>query len=157
LTGLPEGLEVILVDHQNAIDAAVLSSLRAKTFAPRVIEATAEHWLQQMPAEPGTWALANLFLHHFPEEDLKQMLSMLADKTDVCCACEPHRDRASRTAARLLWAIGAGPVTRHDAVVSVEAGFRSQELSTLWPSAQGWSLLEQRVGCFSHLFLARRE
>lgn len=156
LSGLPEGLEVLLVDCQRAADPAVLASLQARNFVPRVIEAEAARWLQQMPVGPNTWVLANLFLHHFSEEILRRILSTLADKTHLCCACEPHRDRWSLIAARLLWMIGAGPVTCHDAKVSVRAGFRPRELSALWPSGSGWSTFERRAGWFSHLFLAQR-
>jgi hypothetical protein len=47
-------------------------------------------------------------------------------------------------------------VTRHDAVLSVRAGFAGRELSALWPSADGWKLEERRAGLFSHLFVAHR-
>ena len=33
-------------------------------------------------------------------------------------------------------------MTRHDAVVSVRAGFRDGELSALWPHEPGWKLDE---------------
>jgi hypothetical protein len=56
-----------------------------------------------------------------------------------------------------LWAIGCGPVTRHDARLSIQAGFAGNELSELWPEKQGWRLSEQPAGWFSHLFIARRE
>jgi hypothetical protein len=58
--------------------------------------------------------------------------------------------------SRLLWAIGCNAVTRHDAVVSVRAGFSGGELSALWPDQQNWRLTEQRAGMFSHLFIARK-
>jgi hypothetical protein len=46
-------------------------------------------------------------------------------------------------------------VTRHDAVVSVRAGFSGRELSQLWPRAPGWRLDERPQAPFSHLFTAR--
>jgi hypothetical protein len=56
----------------------------------------------------------------------------------------------------LLWAIGCNAVTRHDATVSVRAGFSGNELSALWPADSGWQLTERRAGFFSHVFVARR-
>jgi hypothetical protein len=50
----------------------------------------------------------------------------------------------------------AGPVTRHDAVSSVHAGFRAQELSSLWPDQQNRAIHEYSAGLFSHVFLAVR-
>jgi hypothetical protein len=53
--------------------------------------------------------------------------------------------------------IGCNSVTQHDAPISVRAGFSGDELSALWPDKQNWWLTEQRVGAFSHLFIARRK
>ena len=53
--------------------------------------------------------------------------------------------------------LGAGPVTRQDAVSSVHAGFRARELSSLWPNAQDWVVSEFPAGLFSHCFLAVRK
>jgi hypothetical protein len=56
----------------------------------------------------------------------------------------------------MLGLIGANGVTRHDAAVSVRAGFKGGELSALWPANPRWRLRERRAGLFSHLFLAQR-
>jgi hypothetical protein len=48
-------------------------------------------------------------------------------------------------------------VTRHDAAISVRAGFSGGELSSAWPVAPGWSLMERSAPPFSHLFVARRD
>jgi hypothetical protein len=71
-------------------------------------------------------------------------------------AVEPRRARWPLFCSRLLWAIGCNDVTRHDAVVSVRAGFSRNELSSLWPDKQNWQLTEQSAGAFSHLFIARK-
>jgi hypothetical protein len=57
----------------------------------------------------------------------------------------------------MLWVVGCNDVTRHDAVVSVRAGFAGKELSPLWPEAPDWELAEHAAGSFSHLFIARRK
>jgi hypothetical protein len=102
------------------------------------------------------WVLTNLFLHHFTSETLSTLFRVISSKADLFCACEPHRDPWSLTASKLLGLIGANDVTRHDATVSVRAGFQVGELSALWSNQSGWRLREQRAGLFSQLFLARR-
>ena len=69
-------------------------------------------------------------------------------------ATEPRRGSFPLAAARLLWAIGANGVTRHDAAASVRAGFAGKELSALWPAGQGRPIEERRGGLFSHVFAA---
>jgi hypothetical protein len=59
-------------------------------------------------------------------------------------------------ASRLLGLIGCNEVTRHDAVVSVRAGFVDQELSALWPERTRWHLQEEAAGLFSHCFVAQQ-
>jgi len=45
---------------------------------------------------------------------------------------------------------------RHDATVSVRAGFHNRAMSALWPVQPHWRLREQRAGLISHFFLAQR-
>jgi hypothetical protein len=52
--------------------------------------------------------------------------------------------------------IGCGPVTRHDAPVSIRAGFANREISALWPDANHWELIERPIDLFTHLFIAQR-
>ena len=156
LPTLSPGTELILVDRANAADERVLAELRVRGFRPQVELADAWDWLRTRPAQPGTWVVANLFLHHFAEETLRFAFMSLSEKAAVCCACEPRRAAGPLLASRLLGLIGANAVTRHDAVVSVRAGFAGQELSGLWPADTGWQLTERRAGWFSHLFLAEK-
>lgn len=99
--------------------------------------------------------IANLFLHHLEDEALRRLFAYAADRASLFAACEPRRSAAGATGSRLLWAIGCNDVSRHDAVVSVRAGFTGRELSALWPSA-GWQLDERRAGLFTHAFVAAR-
>ena len=102
--------------------------------------------------------IANLFLHHFCEKQLRNMLSHVALKADWFAACEPRRSRVALGMSRLLGLIGCNRVTRHDAVISVRAGFLGNELSKLWPVDSGWQTTEAEAGLFSHTFAAfRRE
>ena len=110
---------------------------------------------EEEPAK-GDAIIANLFLHHFQGVRLAELLRGVARLARVFVALEPRRSRWALAASRQLWAIGCNQVTRHDAPVSVRAGFAGQELSRLWPENGEWQLEEQRAGWFSHLFVARR-
>jgi hypothetical protein len=101
--------------------------------------------------------VANLFLHHLTDHDLRRLFSLAALRAPLFIACEPRRSRAALWASRLVGLIGANDVTRHDSVVSVRAGFTGKELSAAWPLVDGWSLLEQPAPPFSHLFVALRD
>jgi hypothetical protein len=52
-----------------------------------------------------------------------------------------------------VWVLGCNAVTRHDAVVSVRAGFAGKELSAAWPPG-AWQLEERVAWPFTHLFVA---
>jgi hypothetical protein len=84
------------------------------------------------------------------------MFEGLANVTPLFVACEPRRSSMALAGSRLLGFIGCNDVTRHDAVVSVRAGFSDGELSDAWPAGPGWSLEERPAPPFSHLFVARR-
>ena len=97
----------------------------------------------------------NLFLHHLEESHLRKLLQLAAARTRLFVACEPRRSRVALFGSRALVFLGCGPVTRHDAVLSVKAGFQGRELSDGWPPSRDWELLEEARGPFSHLFVAR--
>jgi SAM-dependent methyltransferase len=137
--------EVTLVDRAPPDDAG-----------DHVVRADALEFL----ARPGARfdaIVANLFLHHFEPAPLRRLLALAAQRTGVFIACEPRRSRLALHASRLLGLLGCNDVTRHDAVVSVRAGFRGRELSALWPDAGGWRLVERPAWPFGHLFVARRD
>ena len=100
--------------------------------------------------------IANLFLHHFEEARLVELLRLISRRAEVFIALEPRRARWPLFCSRLLGAVGCNDVTRHDAVVSVRAGFSGHELSSQWPDKNDWQLTEQSAGPFSHLFIARK-
>jgi len=156
MPSLAPGTEVLLVDRHDAADARIVTALYARGFRPRSVQADGLEWMRAQPVETGTWVLANLFLHHFTPERLRLLFIAIAEKAELCCACEPRRTLASLLASKMLGLIGANRVTRHDATVSVRAGFHNRELSALWPVQPHWSLREQRAGLFSHFFLAQR-
>ncbi|HEY4078232.1 MAG TPA: methyltransferase [Rhizomicrobium sp.] len=99
--------------------------------------------------------IANLFLHHLNDVALARLFDATAQRAGGFAACEPRRSRFALAASRMVFALGANDVTRHDAVASVRAGFAGKELSALWPH-EGWSLAEQAAFPFSHVFTAIR-
>jgi hypothetical protein len=100
--------------------------------------------------------IANLFLHHFADEPLKNLFQFLATRTPLFAAAEPRRGLPGKIGSRLLGILGCHPVTQHDARVSVEAGFSGNELSGLWSSRSSWNFQECRMGLFTHFFSAER-
>ena len=141
-------LEVVLVDRQLSLEG---------TFA-RVEKVTADVFAfsRELTPRPGTFVMANLFLHHFPAEQLRELFGLLAGKVAGLAACEPPRSRGAMNAVRLLPLLGCNAVTRHDAIVSVRAGFCDRELSELWPR-NDWNLWERRCNLFTHGIAARRK
>jgi hypothetical protein len=146
----------VLLDRQMIVSPETRRGFETLGWRTESIEMDALDWLAQ-PAAPVCDAMfANLFLHHFREIDLAGLLRETARSAQVFVAVEPRRSTWNLIFTRGLWAIGCNQVTRHDAWVSVRAGFTGHELSRLWPADQKWALQEGPVGAFSHLFIARR-
>jgi len=111
--------------------------------------------LETLPLIKPDIVTANLFLHHLDDAALARLLSLVAGQARGFVACEPRRSTFGLLGARMVFALGANDVTRHDAVASVRAGFRGRELSGLWPAgAAGWRLDERGIFPFTHLFHA---
>jgi len=100
--------------------------------------------------------IANLFLQHFSDDQLSELFHLAQKRTSLFIAVEPRRSPVSVFAGKFLWAIGCNSVTRHDAAISIRAGFSGQELSSLWPQTHGWTCEERPAGFSSHLFIAKR-
>jgi hypothetical protein len=100
--------------------------------------------------------VANLFLHHFDDARLAQLLQRISERSRLFVAVEPHRFAFPFLCSQLLWLIGCNAITRHDAAVSIRAGFLGGEISVLWPDRTSWRLAESRTGLFSHLFVAKK-
>ncbi len=149
-------VEAVLVDRTNLVTTATGDAFRRLGWTVRSDAADVFDWLETADRVPSDVMLCNLFLHQFRLEDLRRLLKSVAQQTELFLACEPRRSPLALTAARLLWLIGCNDVTRHDAVVSVQAGFLGREVSNLWPQTDSWELREERGGLFSHLFVARR-
>ena len=151
-----QGTSAVLLDRLKLISQETRQGFESLGWRMEFLEADALHWLEQ-PAAPACDAMvANLFLHHFPAAQLAELLRAAAALAHTFVAVEPRRSARALFFSRWLRLIGCNQVTRHDAPISVRAGFTGQELSQLWPAGQGWSLHERPAGCFGHLFVARR-
>lgn len=153
--------ELTLLDRQALISAATGTAFAHLGWSLRPLTVDALEWAraptQQQRSCRWDVVLVNLFLHHFDDAGLAELLAAAAERCDAFIACEPRRSPVALAGSRLLPALGVSADTRHDAVVSVRAGFLDQELSRLWPaSGSSWKLMERRAGLFSHLFIATR-
>jgi len=155
-SGAWPALEVTLLDRLNLVSDATLGELRALGWTPRVVAADVFDWLAKTRESQWDIVFANLFMHHFSSMELQRLLAWIAARSRVFFCCEPRRAALPLAASHLVGLIGAGPVTRRDAVLSVHAGFRAQELSGLWPNPRDFKLREYPAGLFSHCFLAVR-
>jgi len=147
--------EVTLLDRQNLVSAETRRAFAALNWSTESATTDAFAWLKQS-APAIELMLANLFLHHFPDEILRALLRLVAAITNLFIACEPRRSPLALAASRCLRLIGCNGITQHDAVRSVRAGFLGRELSALWPADNQWQLSEHPAGLFSHCFIAKR-
>lgn len=149
--------EATLVDRLDTFDSKIRDRFQHLGWCVHVEKASASAWLRQSSPDAADAIINNLFLHQFQTEELAQMLGMAAHSTRLFIALEPRRSWFPKLCGSLLWAIGCNSVTRHDAGISVRAGFWGHELSAIWPDKMNWDLAETRAGLFSHLFIARRK
>lgn len=181
------GVHVTLLDRLHLASPQTLDGLRAAGWTPEVVAMDVFEWLATTAAAatdvppaapaalsaaiaptthmasvapgPAHWDVifANLFIHHFAADALARLLAGIAARARVFVCCEPRRTALPLAGSHLIGLLGAGPVTREDAVLSVRAGFRARELSDLWPDRANWILHEYPAGLFSHCFVAIRK
>ena len=160
-------VQLTLLDRQPVVNAATLSAYARMGWAATVQAADVLDWAaaagvsaqpstQRQTAPPWDLITSSLFLHHFEGAQLDALLAAVASRALRFFACEPRRGWLALAGSHLVGALGANAVTRADAVLSVHAGFRAHELSTLWPGASGWRCEEAAAGLFSHCFSAQR-
>ena len=145
---------VILVDRLKAVPSQTLDEFRALGWTASFVQADVFEWLGSCRLSEVAF-VANLFLHHFEENRLRLLLEEIASRANLLIALEPRRCLGGVLASHLVGFIGCNPVTRHDAVASVHAGFKGKELSALWPG-RGWYMQETEIGPFSHCFSVQR-
>ncbi len=150
-------VKVTLLDRLKLVAPPTLEGIRETGWTPTVMAMDVFDWLAQ--GDDSCWdvILANLFVHHFAADELQRLLAGIAARTGVFLCCEPRRSALALAGSHMVGLLGAGAVTRRDAVSSVHAGFRARELSDLWPNPQDWVTSEFSAGLFSHCFLAVRK
>ena len=151
LSTSPE-VNATLLDQKKNVSAETLAAFSKLGWRAEAVVADVFDW----PQSSEEIVVANLFLHHFENERLAELLQIISTRAKLFIALEPRRAPLPLFFSRMLWAIGCNEITRHDAVVSVRAGFSGKELSALWPDKQNWRLTERRAGLFSHLFVAQK-
>lgn len=147
--------EVTLVDRVAPANGQLAERFARLGCKLNLVQADVFDWLAE--PRPMSVIVANLFLHHFQAEQLRKLLQIAALRSQTFVACEPRRSGLGLTGSRLLGLLGCNDVTRHDAVVSVRAGFVDQEISALWPRSEEWTLEERSAGLFSHSFAAQKK
>ncbi|MDP4609824.1 MAG: class I SAM-dependent methyltransferase [Opitutales bacterium] len=100
----------------------------------------------------ATHLIANLVLHHFEAPALEQIGRHIHDhniQTILCCEpCRRTIHKAQLLAGKL---IGFNQVTLHDGCVSIDAGFRQNELPLalgLQPDQWQWKIQETLMGAY---------
>jgi hypothetical protein len=147
--------KLVLVDRNPVVSADTVATLDSMGWTVHICRQDVFEWARTND-QTFNICFSNLFLHHFPDEALRELLGLIEPRIERLLACEPRRSRGALLASRLVGLIGCNRVTRHDAVVSVEAGFSNDELTQLWPDSAEWECAEENAGLFSHLFAARR-
>jgi SAM-dependent methyltransferase len=162
-------VQLTLLDQQALVSQATQQAYRAVGWQVQVCVGDALDRALWRPdptcATVRRWdlVLSNLFLHHFTDAPLRALMADLAASTNCLLAYEPRRAPLALLGSRLVGLLGVNQVTRTDAVRSVQAGFRAQELSALWPDAGQagtagavWRLRDYPAGLFSQVFAAQR-
>jgi hypothetical protein len=147
-------VKAALLDRQQNISAQTLAAFAELGWRAEAVVADGFDWSPSGSADETV--VANLFLHHFKDAQLAGLLHNISQCARLFVAIEPCRLVFPSLVGPLLRLIDCNYVTRHDAVVSIRAGFAGQEISALWPDQTNWQLAEHRAGLFSHLFIARR-
>ena len=147
-----KNVELVLVDRQNLATPEIQEKFLHFGWRAKFVSADVFDFLST--SEPADCIFTNLFLHHFEKDRLSTLLRLVAENTKTFVACEPRRSPTGIAGTKLLWLIGCNAVTRHDAAISVRAGFLRKEISELWPN--GWKTREHGTGVFSHTFVAAR-
>lgn len=150
-------VRVSLLDRQNIVSDSTGTALLETGWHVDVLGMDVMHWAAQPAAALWNVVIANLFMHRFRDDELREILRAIAQRTDRFVACEPRRGRMALVASHLIGTLDTSDAARADALASVRAGFCGLELSTLWPTDCGtWHLREYAAGAFSHCFAAQR-
>lgn len=148
-------VNLTLLDRQNTVSSQTRDAFRQLGWQIQILNIDILDWIRQPVQEKYDIGLANLFMHHFEDEELPAIFAGLTERTEAFCLCEPRRSRLALLGSYFVGLLGANRVTREDAVLSVRAGFKGAELSRfLLPLSQTWKVQEYEAGLFTHCLVA---
>ncbi len=134
---LRRGFDVRIVGvdiHEKTLDEARRFVAEASIDDPRIGEgieiraADARRLVEEFGALSFDYVHAGLFLHHLPDIEVLTVLRVMERLSRRGLVWNDlHRSRLHRTLAR-VFTVGKPEIVRHDAVVSVEAGFTKREV-----------------------------
>ena len=91
MAGAWPGVEALLVDRQNILSRETIDQFSRLGWKARAVQDDVFAWLGQ--EKEVDLITANLFLHHFKEEQLREMFAAVARRTRFFCALEPRRTK----------------------------------------------------------------
>jgi len=151
------GSRIDFVDRAGSLSPTIRTELEQFGWTVTEYPYDVMQWLIKVETDYDA-CYSSLFLHHFHEGELRQLLGHLSKCVRRFVCAEPRRNQWGLLGAAGLRLLGCDTITLNDSKISVLAGFQGNELSRLWSSniASGWQLTERRAGCFSHYFTAVR-
>ncbi len=149
------GVQLTLLDRQSVVASETLESYLGFGWEVTTVCEDALTWARQSAEQHYDLTIVTLFLHHFGDLELRELLRCVALQSRAFIAIEPRREMLAKVGSRLIGLLGANTVTRGDAVKSVAAGFTAAEITAAWPATEkSWWTEEFRVLPFSHGFIA---
>jgi hypothetical protein len=151
-------VKLTLLDRQHIVDSETVADYRDRGWDVTTVCEDVLSWARQSAHQQYDLCVATLFLHHFQDLELRELLRGVAAQSRAFIAIEPRRGVPAKVGSRLIGLLGANAVTREDAVKSVDAGFIGHEITAAWPSTEErWWTDEYREVPFSHGFIAAQE
>ena len=144
-----------ILDWHDIVSPQTLAGYETLGWRLQVKRQDAMAWASEPTDQHYDLCMTNLFLHHFDDSKLPVLMRAIAMNCDAFVACEPHRHAFAVLGSALIGILGTNRVTREDAAISVAAGFTREELTAIWPNADGrWSCEEYTALPFTHCFTA---
>jgi SAM-dependent methyltransferase len=149
------GVKLTLLDRQRIVNSQTVEDYGRYGWEVTPVCEDVLTWARQPIHQKFDLCVTTLFLHHFQDLELRELLRGVASRSRAFIAIEPRREMLAKVGSRLIGLLGTNAVTREDAVKSVDAGFTGNELTAAWPSMdKTWKTEEFRVLPFSHGFVA---
>jgi 2-polyprenyl-3-methyl-5-hydroxy-6-metoxy-1,4-benzoquinol methylase len=151
-----KNVTAVLLDQTRLVNEETQAAFSAIDWKLEIVEADAVEYMRQSKEMSSDAIVANLFLHHFQDDQLRGLFELITHATSLLVACEPRRSKLSLRVCQNLWVAGCNDVTSLDVTTSVWAGFRNRELPALWPARTDWDVRERFVWPFLQCLTARR-